>query len=241
VQKTASQWFVRFWTDPLFGEHYNLKHFWPEDNFIAQGSDLKKLNNIPWGRIISPLYIKRSDFVNMKKSPSYRAFFVARDPRDFVISQYFSRKYSHPLTDPVITKSREHLNSIPVEEGILELINDMGLYFETLEGWMNFRDEAVRIFLFEDLFGDRQLSTFKELMEHCRINMSEDILSSLLKKHSFKSITGRDQGDESQKNHYRKGVPGDWKNHFTAEHKNAFKDRFGSILINLGYETDSDW
>jgi len=243
VQKTASQWFVRFWTDPLFWEHYNLKHFWPEDNFTVQRSHLKKkLNNIPWGRIIAPLYIKRSDFVNMKKSPSYRAVFVARDPRDLVISQYFSLKYSHPLTDPVINKKRELLNSIPVEEGILELINNfIGPSLETLEGWMNFKDEAVRIFLFEDLFGDRQLFIFKDLMEHCRINMSEDILSSLLKKHSFKKITGRDQGDESQNNHYRKGVPGDWKNHFTAEHKNAFKDRFGSILINLGYETDSDW
>ena len=157
-----------------------------------------------------------------------------------VISRYFGLKYSHTLTHPYIIKMREHLNSIPVEEGILELIN-LGATFEELEGWVNSRDKAVRIFLFEDLFGDRQLSTFKELMEHCRINMSEDILSSLLEKHNFKKITGRDLGDESHNHHYRKGVPGDWKNHFTAEHKNAFKEKYRSILIDMGYETDSDW
>jgi hypothetical protein len=245
VQKTASQWFLGFWADPLFREHFNLKHFIPRENFIPQGStirksDLRKLSNIPWGRIISPLYIRRSDFVNMKKPSSYRAFFVARDPRDLVISRYFGLKYSHTLTHPYIIKMREHLNSIPVEEGILEIIN-FASFFETLDGWVNSRDEAVRIFLFEDLFGDRQLRTFKELMEHCRIDMSEDILSSLLEMHSFKKITGRDLGDESRNHHFRKGVQGDWRNHFRDEHKKAFKERYGSILIDLGYETDSDW
>ena len=147
VQKTASQWFLGFWADPLFREHYNLKHFMPKENFIKQGGAFKKLNNFPWGRIISPLYISRSDFVNMKKPPSYRAFFVARDPRDLVISKYFGLKYSHALSDPYIFTMREHLNSIPVEEGILELIN-LGETFEELEGWVHSRDEAVRIFLF---------------------------------------------------------------------------------------------
>ena len=240
VSKTASQWFSGFWSDPLFKEYCILNHFVPQYDFITQESTLRKLNNIPWGRIISPLYIRRSDFVKMKKPPSYRAFFVARDPRDLVISEYFSLKYPHALTHPYIITMRKHLNSIPVEEGILEIIN-FASFFETLDGWVNSRDEAVRIFLFEDLFGDRQLRTFKELMEHCRIDMSEDILSSLLEKHSFKEITGRDLGDESRNHHYRLGVYGDWENHFTDEHKNAFKDRSGSILIDLGYETDLDW
>ena len=53
VQKTASQWFLGFWADPLFKKHYNLNYFLPKENFIPQGKILKKLNNFPWGRVIT--------------------------------------------------------------------------------------------------------------------------------------------------------------------------------------------
>ena len=40
---------------------------------------------------------------------------------------------------------------------------------------------------------------------------------------------------------YRKGVIGDWVNHFTDDHRAAFKDVAGDLLIELGYEGDHDW
>lgn len=40
---------------------------------------------------------------------------------------------------------------------------------------------------------------------------------------------------------FRKGVIGDWQSHFSAEHKQVFKEIAGQLLIDLGYEQDLDW
>jgi hypothetical protein len=40
---------------------------------------------------------------------------------------------------------------------------------------------------------------------------------------------------------FRKGIVGDWKNHMTPEHKAAFKEVAGQLLVDLGYEADEDW
>jgi hypothetical protein len=40
---------------------------------------------------------------------------------------------------------------------------------------------------------------------------------------------------------FRKGMRGDWKNHFNTEHKEKFKKIAGEYLIRFGYEHDMDW
>lgn len=40
---------------------------------------------------------------------------------------------------------------------------------------------------------------------------------------------------------FRKGMIGDWKNHFTQAHKDAFKEVAGQALVDLGYEDGLDW
>ncbi len=40
---------------------------------------------------------------------------------------------------------------------------------------------------------------------------------------------------------FRKGTIGDWANHMAPEHKAAFKEIAGQLLIDLGYEADDNW
>jgi hypothetical protein len=40
---------------------------------------------------------------------------------------------------------------------------------------------------------------------------------------------------------FRQGIVGDWKNHFSPEHKKVFKDMAGRLLIDLGYEKNLEW
>ncbi len=61
-------------------------------------------------------------------------------------------------------------------------------------------------------------------------------------KYSFKNLSnGRKKGDENTNSHYRKGKRSDWQNHFNDEHKKVFKERYGELLIRLGYEKNYDW
>jgi hypothetical protein len=39
----------------------------------------------------------------------------------------------------------------------------------------------------------------------------------------------------------RKGIVGDWRNHFTPKVKERAKELIGEALIELGYEKDLDW
>ena len=59
---------------------------------------------------------------------------------------------------------------------------------------------------------------------------------------SFKKLSGgRKPGEENRKSHYRKGKAGDWANHFSEDHRAYFKEKFGDLLIKLGYEEDHNW
>jgi Sulfotransferase domain len=59
---------------------------------------------------------------------------------------------------------------------------------------------------------------------------------------SFERLSkGRERGREDTSSFYRKGIAGDWKNHFTERDKEIYKEEAGELLIRLGYEKDLDW
>lgn len=72
---------------------------------------------------------------------------------------------------------------------------------------------------------------------------SEDtIVEHLVKTHTFEQLSGgRSRGQEDPTAEWRKGIAGDWKNHFTNEDKDLFKSIAGELLVELGYEQGTDW
>ena len=40
---------------------------------------------------------------------------------------------------------------------------------------------------------------------------------------------------------FRKGKPGNWREHFTQANKTHFKELTGDLLIRLGYEENNLW
>jgi tetratricopeptide (TPR) repeat protein len=66
-------------------------------------------------------------------------------------------------------------------------------------------------------------------------------ISAATAKFSFANLSnGRIEGQEN-KSHYRKGQPGDWRNHFDSSHIDCFKKLYNPLLLKLGYETNEDW
>jgi hypothetical protein len=58
---------------------------------------------------------------------------------------------------------------------------------------------------------------------------------------SFEKIAGRQCGEEKKNGFMRKGIVGDWKNHFSKESRQLFDSYAGDELIKLGYEVNHDW
>ena len=243
IQKSGSQWFKKVFSDPIFWQKDKLLLYAPTDNFITEDQAiLQKLKKIPKSLIISPLYTRYADFNKLQKVKNYKAFYIARDPRDLIISNYFSLKYSHDPYHPYILRMRKKLNSMSQDNGITEIINSLTTGTkETLEGWFTQNSKNIKLILFEDIFGEKQFDVFSDLLQHCEINLSTNDIKTLLEKYSFKNISGRRQGNEDINHHYRKGIPGDWKIYFTDQQKDQFKRLSGDLLIICGYEKDNNW
>jgi hypothetical protein len=74
------------------------------------------------------------------------------------------------------------------------------------------------------------------------IPLPVSVAMEILRRNAFSlKSNGRAPGAENVSSHYRKGVPGDWVNHFSAGHSRRFKERYGELLVRLGYERDLDW
>jgi lipopolysaccharide transport system ATP-binding protein len=71
--------------------------------------------------------------------------------------------------------------------------------------------------------------------------MPDPALRRLLHRHAFERKSGgRDKGQEDVEAHQRKGVAGDWKNHFTERVTGKFAEETGDLVNFLGYEEEGD-
>jgi hypothetical protein len=68
------------------------------------------------------------------------------------------------------------------------------------------------------------------------------VLLTIIYRNRFTRLAGgRKKGEEDENSHYRKGAPGDWRNYFTEQHKQYFKEHYNDVLVKLGYESGYDW
>jgi hypothetical protein len=189
--------------------------------------------------IYSPLYMPRwvFDATPAAKLP-HRKFIVIRDLRDTLISWYFSLRYTH-TPDPVVNEHRARLNGCSIPEGLLYLAthNDFVGLCSIPASWLNSGELTVR---YEALI-ESPHETFAQIFEHCRIDVPDERRTKAVDRWLFENMASRRRGEELRTSHMRKGVAGDWQNHFTPELTTAFKERFGDLLIRLGYERDGSW
>lgn len=70
---------------------------------------------------------------------------------------------------------------------------------------------------------------------------AERLLGIVWEQDFKKKSGGRERGSEDPGSHYRKGVSGDWRNHFTERHVEHFKRKHNDLLLRYGYESNEDW
>ncbi len=80
------------------------------------------------------------------------------------------------------------------------------------------------------------------VLEWLGVGAGAELVEHLVNTHTFEQLSGgRSRGQEDATAEWRKGVSGDWRNHFTNEDKSMFKSIAGELLVELGYEQDLDW
>jgi hypothetical protein len=229
VRKTASQWIKAIFSDPVVWRYSGLLPYDPRPY------KWRHPQAFPTDRVISTLFLSHKKFTAIPKPDSYRTFFVLRDPRDVVVSSYFSTRSSHtPMGD--IPQMRKVLLEKPMKEGLLYVIDQQSRKgtFKALRSWATAPDtDGIRLVRFEDLTGERQAEEVDELLRHCGIALPPAELDGLLSRYSFSRMRS-DRGTVTAA-HYRKGKPGDWRNHFDDDIYDAFDAATGDLVDLLGY------
>lgn len=93
---------------------------------------------------------------------------------------------------------------------------------------------------YEDLVAD-PMAGFSRILAECELNPPEDRFAEVVERWTFKTKTGRTPGEEDLGSHMRKGIVGDWRNHFTPRVRDCFKTRYADLLQKLGYEPTQEW
>lgn len=172
-----------------------------------------------------------------------RGVHVVRDPRDVIVSGYFSHRNSHPADDwPDLQTYREVLREVDETTGLLLEMEFSAMVMADMASWPRTVEGVVEL-KFEDLIADPE-PAFWRILEHLglRAHVREESLHAILAANSFEVLSrGRRPGETDAQHHYRRGVPGDWLDHFQPAHVWAFKQRYGELLLRYGYEKDHHW
>lgn len=130
------------------------------------------------------------------------------------------------------------------EQGKFDSFADYIEYFTTGH-WMPYIRQAQAVsgalpkqcieFRYERLLSEPMLEVGR-LFEFLGVETSEATLAKVIDESSFKNASGgRQPGEEDANSFLRKGIAGDWVNHFDEEAVERFERCAGDFLRNLGY------
>lgn len=192
------------------------------------------------GKVYPTLYLTRQQLERAEVPVGARPLVVIRDLRDTLVSFYFSRKLSHPMLNSRLTEWRAALHEMDVEDGLFFMMDE--LLPECARIQLSWLEAGERLIRYEDLL-ERDLEILEpRLLEECELPVSRERFREVVLGSRFERLTGgRARGQEDNRAHQRKGVAGDWRNHFSDRLKRAFKARYGGLLVATGYERDLSW
>lgn len=192
------------------------------------------------------IFLQNWSQVDLGRLPPYVGSHVIRDPRDIMVSAYF---YHLWCEEPMITGKRpdlegrsyqQVLNALPFDEGLALEIAESGQYIEGMMAW-DYADPNIIEIRFEDLVRDPKGEFGKVFRKYGFDDAAVENGLRLVERFSFERMAGRRPGQEDRRHHFRRGVPGDWRRHFSDRHRRLFKRLYPGVLQRLGYETDDDW
>jgi len=166
-------------------------------------------------------------------------YFIYRDPRDMLVSQVFfatdmsaehaMHAYYKSLSD---FGARLAVAITGIDREGLKMVN-VAQRYEGVFQWLE--QKNVLCLRFEDVIDDRESAL--------------NAMLAAVEKTGYKLPTPRktavqvlSDAIQPKKSHtFRSGRTGGWREYFTDQHKELFKDVTGDLLVRLGYEENNDW
>lgn len=186
------------------------------------------------------------------------SMYIRRDGRDVTVSMYFhwtrglrmkrDPRYSRALADifhrlygPSFDPADARGNMAKfVEYQMTEAPTTHGVTWQQhIRDW--WERPAVGHVSYEGLLADPVEELSRGLAQASGEEPDRELVELAVRRHRFTNEAGRKAGAENRGSFMRKGVAGDWREHFTPEAGEVFDAYAGADLIEFGYETGRDW
>lgn len=185
-------------------------------------NQIKNFEDFGWGHI--PFHLSYYSQLN-----NDRVIFLHRDLRDCMVSQLHWVRRVEDVGGGFInfmTDSGKRLAKC--DDPITEMINRYDWHVRRFLPW---RDQSnVLIITYEDLIQRRELTLVK-IINHMDENLRVRVNCTDVEK-----MRRRINPDTCAT--FRKGIIGDWKNHFSDEHEELFWEKCGKVMKDLGYSRE---
>lgn len=165
----------------------------------------------------------------------YKVILVTRDPRDILVSKYYSIGYNHPVPNRFGDKydgfmsSRVKARNSTIDEYV---IAESDRVYETFSRYQTLLiDKYKNIYLttYEQMISDFEFF-LTGLINYCELNVSREFIQSLLKEHEALKPK-----KENIYTHNRKGISGDYKQKLQPETIAYLNEKFDAVLKQYNY------
>jgi hypothetical protein len=226
--KSGSQWVKALFHHPIVRAKTGLFTL-PQLDYYE-----RRLRRFPIGTFVPGVYLSYPAYQQIPKPPAYRTVYVFRDPRDIVVSGYFSQLKTHP-TMLGLEERRRALSDMSVDEGLLYALDYGQNHLRDMATWAGVEDESVAMWRLEDIGAD-PAAHVPAIFAHCAVELSPDELEIVMRETSREELQRKDleQRDTGSESHYRVRREG-FRELFTPEHYEAVERVVPGLVEKLGY------
>ena len=204
------------------------------NNFRAEPSDdaVRAALTHPWCIGVNAWPSLPAQLDQLVPWSKWKAVHVVRDPRDVLVSAYFSGRDYHPTTDwPELAPFKAWLGRVDQEAGIIATMGWVSFALESLAGW-EARPYVLEIH-YEELFASERhrpgqhYANLLAMLNWLFPPVDDAVVRELIHQHSWETWTGgRKRGVEDTSHHYRRGIAGDWERHWTKRIDEVWKEAY---------------
>ncbi|NQS99521.1 MAG: sulfotransferase domain-containing protein [Candidatus Omnitrophica bacterium] len=165
----------------------------------------------------------------------YRVVLVTRDPRDILVSGYYSIAYSHSIPNKEGDKhdnfilSRAKARESTIDDYVISESDKVYDIFSRYQTLLIDKYENIYLTTYEQMVLDFQ-AWLTDLFNYCEFDLSGEFIQTLLRENEDKKPK-----KENIHQHIRKGQPGDYKQKLKPETTGYLDEKFGALLKKYHY------